>query len=691
MTFSADGTMHRSINYNSRHANLKVDAYSADDQPGTTVHATRFLGISSTLDGTSEQSIQSWKELLNNIGGIYNGSPLAKCTGGLLRTVDIFVKLSGMMTDHCAKEKKDASLLEQEKALATFQTLGEKQILEKSNQDLLPAFLESQEDMIKDAGGKKQWENLPQAERDERQATAMEQLVIDLGREHYEILSEDEKRILKLFIWAGCGCHKDLNTVRGGNTAMMSWWQDNNITPPVLLANRDNAAVLTDLPENMESANAIQERAFHATSRGGVKTTQLAGDIFNHKNDQKGHHDVFRWWWKTNVGTDFTFPDTSNTRFQSHCEAAAVLLQHWPHFVKFLEFIRAKKQQMRFSHMEENLWNALHCKATQTELAVLALYAQVISHPYMKAVRKKASSPVNMLELGPLHHKVLRHIQRIILDPSFIIGPTVSFETGSMDGQQWQAPEVMETIQKLAPDIPHLRRVLVAFFRGARETWKRFTSEFAPGGLIDEATVEEREVARMPPTNDPNEGALGSFRVLLRRQPQLTLLQFNAQIMYSRNNTEAFMQKMFQPDDHRYIRQLACDDNSRSVENDKKREMIEHAQAKANQHMAASEKRKKNAAERADRVAAVQLIFDKEKITALKGQALKDHLEAFQKAGAPNLQDLTPRSAVALIRDGLAKAIDLHESGEWKPTITLELDSAENSGLDSEEGGWEDV
>ena len=83
------------------------------------------------------------------------------------------------------------------------------------------------------------------------------------------------------------------------------------------------------------------------------------------------------------------------------------------------------------------------------------------------------------------------------------------------------------------------------------------------------------------------------------------------------------MQKMFQPDDHRYIRQSACDDNSRSVENDKKREMIEHAQAKANQRMAASEKRK-NAAERADRVAAVQLIFDKEKITALKGQALKD-------------------------------------------------------------------
>jgi len=30
----------------------------------------------------------------------------------------------------------------------------------------------------------------------------------------------------------------------------------------------------------------------------------------------------------------------------------------------------------------------------------------------------------------------------------------------------------------------------------------RFISEFAPGGLIDEATVEEKELAWMPTTND---------------------------------------------------------------------------------------------------------------------------------------------------------------------------------------------
>ena len=65
------------------------------------------------------------------------------------------------------------------------------------------------------------------------------------------------------------------------------------------------------------------------------------------------------------------------------------------------------------------------------------------------------------------------------------------------------------------PELPHRTSVLIAFLEGAADTWKCFTSEFAPGGLIDEATVEERDLAWMPPTNDMNEGALGAFFVLM--------------------------------------------------------------------------------------------------------------------------------------------------------------------------------
>lgn len=84
-----------------------------------------------------------------------------------------------------------------------------------------------------------------------------------------------------------------------------------------------------------------------------------------------------------------------------------------------------------------------------------------------------------------------------------------------MDGEPWKSPEVVAKIQRMAPEFPHLKPLLVAFFTGASQTWKRFTSEFAPGGLIDEATAEEKDLAWMPPTNDVNEGALGSFHVLM--------------------------------------------------------------------------------------------------------------------------------------------------------------------------------
>ncbi|KAF8815647.1 hypothetical protein BYT27DRAFT_7079470, partial [Phlegmacium glaucopus] len=51
-------------------------------------------------------------------------------------------------------------------------------------------------------------------------------------------------------------------------------------------------------------------------------------------------------------------------------------------------------------------------------------------------------------------------------------------------------------------------------------------------GLIDEAAVKQKNLAWMPVTNDVNEGALGSFHVLMCKQPQLTLLEHNALPMF---------------------------------------------------------------------------------------------------------------------------------------------------------------
>ena len=232
---------------------------------------------------------------------------------------------------------------------------------------------------------------------------------------------------------------------------------------------------------------------------------------------------------------------------------------------------------------------------------------------------------------------------------------------------------------------------MVAFFKGAAETWKCFTSEFAPGGLIDEATTEEKDLAWMPSTNDANEDALGAFWILMRHQPQLSLLQYNAQAMFYKNKTQEFMNDKFQAEDHQFICQMTCKVDSHKQEMKRKRMLVEHNEAKIQKRMEASEKRKKIAADKAGRIAAISLILNKEEVVKLKGQKLKDHFLAFQQAGAPHFEGITVRSTVQQIREALQKAIESFHDGVWVPMKHSDTEESSEE-VDLEDGSeWEYV
>ena len=49
-----------------------------------------------------------WENTLKKIIDLYNGSPFGKRVGGLVKFIELLIKLVGMNTDHCAKERKDA-------------------------------------------------------------------------------------------------------------------------------------------------------------------------------------------------------------------------------------------------------------------------------------------------------------------------------------------------------------------------------------------------------------------------------------------------------------------------------------------------------------------------------------------------------------------------------------------------------
>jgi hypothetical protein len=143
----------------------------------------------------------------------------------------------------------------------------------------------------------------------------------------YGNLPATEKCLLDFYLWAGCGMHKDLNCVKGGNAAMQRWWADNGVSGPFLLANKDNAAIL-DHADDSDDYDAVEQQAVDKSSGGGVKLASLAGMVFNNKNDKVVQQNVHEGFFLPKSIPMQKFPDTSNTHYQCYCNAAAELITH---------------------------------------------------------------------------------------------------------------------------------------------------------------------------------------------------------------------------------------------------------------------------------------------------------------------------------------------------------------------------
>ncbi|KAF8066031.1 hypothetical protein FPV67DRAFT_1417864 [Lyophyllum atratum] len=527
VTISGDGTSHKNTNYESRHINVISENGERH---------TRFLGIMPAINHTSEEQLEGWGNLIKEFFNLFNEYHKIVDPTTIKDFRVFFELLKGMNTDHAEDQKKLARLLKAMKEAYERERRGEKIVESMRIEEMLPILLQASKNAVTAAGGSDAWNGLSEQEQDALNLKAYRDLCAEVGQKDYDALADADKRSVDFFVWAGCCMHKELNSVKGGNVAMMAWWGQNNVTGPVKLMNRDNAAA------SQLGNLVVKSRAADVSQAGGVKLTSLAGAIFKHKDDKKGQQDTLRIFFEDSVGYSIPFPSTSNIRYQSHCEASAELLVHHDLYIKFLELVKDKKETRTLNHMEQNVYNGLHDSPTIHELSVLALYSQSISHPYMREVR--GGEQPNLLDLGPLHARVSKHCEAIIADPDLLIGAGATYTTGAMDGLVWQRPEVIYVILKQASSLPYLRPLLVAFFEGALETWRRFTAEYAPGGIIDGTSQAERQAAYMKATNDENEGALGSYRVTQRRNPSMTIQTYNARKRFKLNKTGEYMKTM---------------------------------------------------------------------------------------------------------------------------------------------------
>jgi hypothetical protein len=330
------------------------------------------------------------------------------------------------------------------------------------------------------------------------------------------------------------------------------------------------------------------------------------------------------------------FPDTSNTRFGSHGDAAGELITYLPQYRDMMVLIEWSKQNPSLTNIEKNLRDALNDIPTLTELVAMIIYKMIITHPYLRQVRGPGTESTNLLDLGPLHRAIRDHIQNILDNPDLIFGSDASYESATLDGLQWADPKAMKAVFELIPSLPHIKPITLAFFRGALTTWTRFSVEFVPGGIIDACTATEKELAWMPSTNDANEGALGAYRVAIRGKLSLTLHQYNSQAMFRRNDTQDFMDAVFTDEDHAYIMREARRIDSSREEARRREEIVDFriktAEMQKTKALAKSQKDAKNLQDNLTRQLVPLSMMD-----ALKIPFIHEQLNSYRARGVPNL------------------------------------------------------
>ncbi|KAF8209626.1 hypothetical protein K438DRAFT_2063060 [Mycena galopus ATCC 62051] len=540
-----------------------------------------------------------------------------------------------MNGDHASNEKSTAKGVQSLKHEAAIGELGEQALAGKDFMDLVEYLGAWNAKKVTESGGIEGWNALSAAEQSSRDAKLMKDIVAVLGKEAYDALDPTDRQVLDLFVWGGCCMHKDLNSFKGGNTEMMLEWVKLGVLAPILLVNKENAALLRHVFDPAQPEDAIltedQFRAFQASTRGGVKACALAGAIFNNKDDKKGQGDKHVDFMSHERGTRHRrFPDTSNTRFGSHGDAAAELITHLLLYRKIVDLVKWTKNFPSLTNIEKNLQDALCDIPTLTEFVAMIIYRVVITHPYLRQVRGPGTENTNLLDLGPLHRQICEHIQAILDNPDLLFGPDVSFESATLDGLPWSDEQAIKAVFDLIPTLPHIKPITLAFFRGSLATWVRFSAEFAPGGIIDLLTASERDLAWMPSTNDANEGCLGAYCVAIRGKPTLTLHQYNALAMYRRNDTQNFMDTVLTAEDHAYIMREARQIDSSGEEAQRRRDIVDFRKAKA---LAKSQK----AAKDLEAHLSHQLV-PIAKMAGLTIPLIHDQLNSYHARGVPDIQ-----------------------------------------------------
>ncbi|KAJ7321999.1 hypothetical protein DFH08DRAFT_818376 [Mycena albidolilacea] len=581
LCLSSDGTSHRNIKYEACHITYTAPTYSTDPNAPQQAVVTRLVDLDHALDHTSQSQFDGWD--LNNakIIDLYINSPLGRrdtLEAHAYEADDMWRKVVAYNSDHAADVVSAAYKSKNRKIGVIEKDLGRKQL--------------------------------------EVRAEAMQSLARHLGSTALESLPQEQQQVLTRMVVAGCCKHKDHNCTKAGVAGMEGAYKRLGLTPPVLLANKDNAATIA---LGNEADSAAVERALKASQRGGYKVVSICGDLFRHKDDKRGHQDLHRHVFSkvkfnaTGEHSTVKFPDTSNNRYGTHLAGAAELVTYHAAYIQFLRLIRNTKQTPGLNHMEENALKGLQDEETMCELIVMTVYKNTVPDAYCKII--------------------LDHIEKLIADTDLLLDPLSCLEDATLDGEPFPDEYAMDCVHYWLATHPArlltVEKLLIAFLEASLPAWHRFSREFHAGGAIDSLTPAEKLLISIPPTNDANESILGGWRVYSRTRGG-TVKKFSAQATYHRNNTEAFADaKLNTEEDALYVMQLARIEDANGAMKKFRNDLLAFKARVADEARRKQAEKQAEAAEELARLQSIVVITDP---AALKALPVK-------KKGQPNLRE----------------------------------------------------
>jgi hypothetical protein len=553
--------------------------------------------------------------------------------------------IKGALTDHANDQKLMIQLFTQWKreleretrGSAYLSSLAPLEVLELLNQALTHPDIPVEP-----------WESLSPDDQVRRAAETFRKLCLEHGEAEFQKLSPEEQFEVDLFIWAGCCMHKSLNASKAGFDAMTELWKTlKDVVGPAPLLNKDNVTVLE------HGTLEDKERVLALAKAGAYKLLELLGALLKNRDDKKGQQDLYKIERLRALGDSLAFPDVSNTRFSTFLYASAAVIVNLPFYQDLMKLIRDAKTNPGWNNLERNCAVGLADTATLTELCAASIYLVVVEKSYITRVRGgqpldsipppivreesgraprkriKKTKPVmqdeNLLDLTDFHEQVVDFCECMAAEPELLLQDEYP---KTFDGQDLdpESCKIMDAVRGLHAQLPHLKLLLAAFFRGAHAKWLNFTAEFAEDAAMAKLSCDQRRKAFLNTTNDANEGALGMLRVALRRAPNMSLFTYNSLMMIRQNNVAEFFATL-DAEGLAFVRAEARRLAHGSVEKLRRIELAEHRFLKAQLNAQAREDKARKDAERKARedteMQGVELEQDSTKIHQLKGKKLQ--------------------------------------------------------------------